>query len=883
MTGIYLNEPGSAFSDLKVSELKKGAKSLPSFNEVELPFLDREFVEKVLSLKVDDLGKITGGLLNKNALLSFSERLEHIKQVLQKRMDREKTLPEGQRTILTKEEWDKPENRERLEKSLRKEQKQLFPECITKNTEIEGAGHEGTLKKGNPDEEYMLREEKEYFTVYSALKDQVSRAKDNEEKLKILKACLTGNMYDVKGITREKYHIAAQRILEEETNPDFLRTLQKKKIELDARVAEIVEEKTQDKNFTVPPEYASDKVKKADDLRRDYAVYTAFYENKELFTEISELHSAIAILYTDSSYSNSSMSMEVDYIPGVQKGIQDEIINNDKELKRKVSFGADIIEGMYSLSNLKPEIIEKFRKDINDEGWLLNKKVLERYSIDIEDKEYIRRREKIRIREEETARKKAALRPKELQPDNTVAASVIDKMEDKGTFKVLDSLFKKRSDLSTAFRKEYGSFLDRIMEREDFTFDEKGIETLRGRIREYTEKQAESGEGKFKNASPQAVNKLIKNREEGFDALIAPELRKVFELVSQGVIGKDTAMIFINPDAMNYMIEDNSYEAADINKSIVGRKDQKNADRETEEEYKELVVQLTEEVMDDAGNVVIQTSPRIRIDHYNLDAIKENDHFIYFGRKRAEDEKNAGSPPPEVRVYVTVKEEDQNKMVSKLTEFLKDENNKKFRGAFDFKLSTGLKDHRLENMVIYVDSKKTSPELLKEFIDGFSEKIKDITMEDDELPTTFGIKQGFGSAPEPTDASRYLYRIRSTFNPLSLNEYGIEGNRNLEGKLSCFEDQVKAPEGYEISIEGKLKIGSSKMSWNQYCGRLLILSAYIARHRLNRGEKDLSVSGDKEVKKEMKQVFQEFMLLSGINPGSLLSGSTEDFIKKVSL
>ena len=141
-------------------------------------------------------------------------------------------------------------------------------------------------------------------------------------------------------------------------------------------------------------------------------------------------------------------------------------------------------------------------------------------------------------------------------------------------------------------------------------------------------------------------------------------------------------------------------------------------------------------------------------------------------------------------------------------------------------------------MVIYVDSKKTSPELLKEFIDGFSEKIKDITMEDDKLPTTFDIKQGFGTAPEPTDASRYLYRIRSTFNPLSLNEYGIEGNRNLEGKLSCFEDQVKAPEGYEISIEGKLKIGSSKMSWNQYCGRLLILSAYIARHRLNRGEKD---------------------------------------------
>ncbi len=346
------------------------------------------------------------------------------------------------------------------------------------------------------------------------------------------------------------------------------------------------------------------------------------------------------------------------------------------------------------------------------------------------------------------------------------------------------------------------------------------------------------------------------------------------------MIGKDTARIFLNPDAMNYMIEDNYYEAADINKSIVGRKARKQVDKKTEEEYKELVVQLTKEVMDDSGFVVIQTSPRIHIDHNNLDAIKENDGFIYFGKKTAEDEKNAGATP-DVRIYVTVKEEGQNEMVSRLTEFLKDENNKKFRGAFDFKLSTGLKDHRLENIVIYANSKKTSPELLKEFIDGFSEKIKDITMKDEKLPTTLNLKQGFGTAAEPTDAFRYLYRIRSTFNPLSINEYGIKGNRNLESKLSCFEDQIKVPEGHDISIEGKLKIGSSKISWNQYCGRLLVLSAYIARHRLNRTEKDTSVSNDKEVKKEMKQVFQEFMLLSGIDPATMTLGSTTEYVNKI--
>lgn len=74
-------------------------------------------------------------------------------------------------------------------------------------------------------------------------------------------------------------------------------------------------------------------------------------------------------------------------------------------------------------------------------------------------------------------------------------------------------------------------------------------------------------------------------------------------------------------------------------------------------------------------------------------------------------------------------------------------------------------------------------------------------------------------------------------------------------------------------------MGSISMSWNQYIARLLILSAYIARHRLGRTEQDKSVSEDKEVKREMKQVFQEFLIISGIDPETVMLEKNKKAVK----
>jgi len=80
-------------------------------------------------------------------------------------------------------------------------------------------------------------------------------------------------------------------------------------------------------------------------------------------------------------------------------------------------------------------------------------------------------------------------------------------------------------------------------------------------------------------------------------------------------------------------------------------------------------------------------------------------------------------------------------------------------------------------------------------------------------------------------------------------------------------------------VEDEAENGKVKISWNEYCSRLLVMSSYIARHRLDRKDKDTSVTQDAEVKKEMDKVYQEFMVLSGIDPATMMLKSNEQFFR----
>lgn len=117
---------------------------------------------------------------------------------------------------------------------------------------------------------------------------------------------------------------------------------------------------------------------------------------------------------------------------------------------------------------------------------------------------------------------------------------------------------------------------------------------------------------------------------------------------------------------------------------------------------------------------------------------------------------------------------------------------------------------------------------------------------------------------------RHLYRIATTFDtelPDSVKK-GIE-------EYPYDKQLIDGP------VEDEAEYGKVKISWNEYCSRLLVMSSYIARHRLGRKDDDTPVTQDAEVKKEMDKVFQEFMILFGIDPATMMLKSNEQFFRTI--
>ena len=77
----------------------------------------------------------------------------------------------------------------------------------------------------------------------------------------------------------------------------------------------------------------------------------------------------------------------------------------------------------------------------------------------------------------------------------------------------------------------------------------------------------------------------------------------------------------------------------------------------------------------------------------------------------------------------------------------------------------------------------------------------------------------------------------------------------------------------------KMVLSADSISWNQIYSRYMVLSAFVAKHRMGYSDKDKVISQDKWVQKEMKQVMQEFLLLSGIDPESMMSVGANQLYK----
>lgn len=204
--------------------------------------------------------------------------------------------------------------------------------------------------------------------------------------------------------------------------------------------------------------------------------------------------------------------------------------------------------------------------------------------------------------------------------------------------------------------------------------------------------------------------------------MIAPDLERIFKLVNDGAIGKDTARIFLNPVAMANEIKIKDFEFG-LYETLTRRSRYEESDVGSEREYRGEVAELVKDLHRHTEGIKIQGENNVLISNKKTlkpEEVMKRDGFVFFGEKK----KGPSSSQPDIRCYVTVKEKNQKEMVSRLREYMNE--HEEFKGAFDFKLLSTSNGHKLDNIVIYLNSRKHDPKLFKEFIDGFYERIKDI-------------------------------------------------------------------------------------------------------------------------------------------------------------
>ena len=382
VSGVYFNTPDECFTLMTADELKKGKGSLPSFENIDIPFLDEEFVDKVLALKAEDLYKITGGLLEYERVECFGERLAHIQAELKKRKAQDRKLPEKDRTILKQEDWERTDVRAKLETGLKNENKQLFPDLLMGDTRIEGALHEGLYGVGDPDEEFKRQSEQEYFRIYDSIKAEYREADTYDKKVELLINC-NWRMNAGKHIDDENIMIineAMHRVLEEEADREFLTAFLRRKTEVFVRVAELVQAKVDDPDFVVPPEAENALNKKSAKntarVRQEYAALIARQENPDLFAEASALN-ALSGHFSETSFTSKSLDDDMDTPLYALLDIEAELSKGDKKLKAKNSLGSEIAGSLFG--RLDRDLVAKMEKEFHEFHTKKNDEYMKRF------------------------------------------------------------------------------------------------------------------------------------------------------------------------------------------------------------------------------------------------------------------------------------------------------------------------------------------------------------------------------------------------------------------------------------------------------------------------------------------------------------------------
>ena len=175
-------------------------------------------------MKPEDISPATDDLLIRRQNIMLRDRLFHIQQQLRIRKEADALLPEDQKTILNKEEWNKRSVRERIQKTLedKDNRSQLFPGILNtldnNSVKIEGASEfKNTELEGKNLEEYN-KIQNSYFLLQKEFDDK----KTDLDKILYLMDINSSQEY-VDEKTRDKVDDAIMKLIERNLTTNMVR------------------------------------------------------------------------------------------------------------------------------------------------------------------------------------------------------------------------------------------------------------------------------------------------------------------------------------------------------------------------------------------------------------------------------------------------------------------------------------------------------------------------------------------------------------------------------------------------------------------------------------------------------------------------------------
>lgn len=250
MQGVSLFE-----DDIDGKSLEKKKGSLPAFDKLSIPLLDKEFSTAILAMRAEDIGILAGTLISSKERKAFESRLTHLQKLIKERIKQDEKLPSEEKTILSKEEWMSQNTSEKLQDKLWRGNPQFCPEILGRNKVLNNKSVVCHVEGAQNGADFAM---KQYQEMYFAARSALLAKKNGMERYLALTDLLNNDTYNYNyvyklkeegikeskaaAIRREMYGDVIRRLLDEFTSPELIKAHYTLRMEMAPKLKKLYDE-----------------------------------------------------------------------------------------------------------------------------------------------------------------------------------------------------------------------------------------------------------------------------------------------------------------------------------------------------------------------------------------------------------------------------------------------------------------------------------------------------------------------------------------------------------------------------------------------------------------------------------------------------------------